>query len=195
MRCRLISLLILLGCTTAALAQFNSGPQGGVKLRGLSASDLYAGQKVLLSNYCRLDFSGARLQPEGWVRFKPYTSLRTNPEYTRIAIVSRFDMESPSQPSEYLTVNYQMLGFYQQGEGYTAALETDRVEFRVKEQNGNLLVTDMTPDTPHVSARAAIAWMNLLLGDTKTAEPERAHLKDAVLQLNALLAKMRAAGE
>jgi len=195
MRCRLISLLILLSCTAAAPAQFNPGPQPGVKLRGRSASDLDAAQRVLLSNYCRLDFAGTRLQPEGWVRFKPFTSMRANPEYTRVTIVSRFDVESPSQPSEYVTVNYQMLGFYQQGEGYTPALETDRIEFRVQEQNGNLLVTGVTPEIPHVSARAAIAWMNLLLGDPKTSEPERAHLKDAVLQLNELLAKMRAAGQ
>jgi hypothetical protein len=195
MRCRLISLLFLLSWTTAALAQFNPGLQPGVKLRGRNASDLYAAQKVVLSNYCRLDFAGARLQPEGWVRFKPFTTIRANPEYTRITIVSRFDVESPSQPSDYLTVNYQKVGFYQQGEGYTPAVETDQVEFRVQERNGDLLVTGVTPDTPHVSARAAIAWMNLLLRDAKTAEPERAHLKDAVLQLNELLARMRAAGE
>ena len=40
---------------------------------------------------------------------------------------------------------------------------------------------------PHVSPRAAIAWMNLLLGDPKTTELERAHLKDAVQQLNKFL--------
>jgi hypothetical protein len=195
MRCRLISLLFLLSWTVAALAQLNPGLQPGVTLRGRNASELYAAQKVLLSNYCRLDFAGARLQPDGWVRFKPFTSMRANPEFTRIMIVSRFAVEAPSQPSDYLTVNYQKVGSYQQGEGYTPAAETDRVEFRVQEQNGDLLVTGVTPDTPHVSARAAIAWMNLLLGDAKTPEPERAHLQDAVLQLNQLLARMRAAGE
>jgi hypothetical protein len=182
-------LLFLVVGTTAALAQFGSAQPPGVQLRGRSFSDLAAAQKVLLSNYCRLDFEGARLEAEGWKRFKAYTAMRANPEYTRVTIVSRFDVESPETPSEYLTVRYQMMGFYQKDEGYTPALETDRVEFRVQEQNGNLLVAGATPDGPHVSARAAVTWMNRLLDDPKITDLERAHLKDARVQLNRLMGK------
>ncbi len=82
---RLLPLLFLMVWTAAALAQFgsNSSSQPGVKLRGRSFAELYAAQKVLLSNYCRLDFEGARLEATGWNRFQPYTSLRRNPEYPR----------------------------------------------------------------------------------------------------------------
>ncbi len=191
---RLLFLLLLFCWATAAPAQFNSAPQPEVKLRGRNVGDLYAAQMALLSNYCRLDFAGARLQPAGWDHFKPFTSLRANPDFTRVTIVTRFDVESPTEPSETLTVSYQTMGFYQQGEGYTPDAESDQVEFRVQERNGNLLVTGATPETPHVSVRAAIAWMNLLLADPKTTEPERAHLKDALMQLNRLLPKTRAAG-
>ena len=63
---RLFPLLFLFVCTSAALAQFgSSSSQPGVKLRGRSFAELYAAQKVLLSNYCRLDFEGARLEPAG----------------------------------------------------------------------------------------------------------------------------------
>ena len=59
-------------------------------------------RKYLLSNYCRLDFEGARLEQAGWNRFKAYTSLHANPEFTRIVIVTRFNVESPAQPVEEL---------------------------------------------------------------------------------------------
>jgi hypothetical protein len=192
---RLFALLFLLVWTAAALAQFgsNSSSQPGVKLRGQSFAELYAAQKVLLSNYCRLDFEGARLQPAGWNRFKPYTSLRTNPEFTRVIIVTRFNIEAPEQPSEELSANYQTVGSYREGEGYTSASFSDQVTFRMQEQNGNLLVTEVHPETPHVSPRAALAWMTLRLADPKTSELERALLKDAVQQLNKSLPQPRPA--
>jgi hypothetical protein len=173
--------------TASALGQYGSTSQPGVKLRGRSFTDLYAAQKGLLSNYCRLDFEGARLQTAGWNRFKPFTSLRANPEFTRVIIVTRFDIETPEQPAELLYANYQAVGFYQEEEGYTAASANDRVAFRVQEQNGELLVTEVRPETPHVSPRAAVAWMNMRLADPKINELERAHLKDAVNQLNKFL--------
>lgn len=179
--------LLFLSLTTAALAQYGSTPEGGVKLHGLSFSDLYGAQKILLSNYCRLDFEGGRLQPQGWVRFKPYTSMRENPDFTRVMVVTRFDIETPEQPSELLNVNYQVVGYYQVGEGYTAAPSNEHVEYRVQEQSGTLTITAISPETPQVSPRAALAWMTLQLNDSKTSDFERAHLKDAIVQLNRLL--------
>jgi hypothetical protein len=186
---RLFPLLFLFAWTSAALAQFGStsSSQPGVKLRGWSFAELYAAQKVLLSNYCRLDFEGARLEPAGWNRFKPYTSLRTNPEFTRVIVVTRFNIDTPEQPSEELNASYQTVGFYQEGEGYTSAPSNDQVTFRVQEQSGDLLVTEVHPEYPHVSPRAAVAWMTLRLADPKTSELERALLKDAVQQLNKFL--------
>jgi hypothetical protein len=191
---RLLSLLLLSVLTGAAPAQYGSpGLQPGVKLRGRSFAELYAAQKVLLSNYCRLDFEGARLQASGWNRFKPFTSLRTNPEFNRVIIVTRFDIEAPAQPTEQLYAHYQAVGSYEEGEGYSDRATNDQVEFRMQEQNGDLLVTEITPETPHVSPRAAIAWMNLRLSDPKITELERAHLRDAVNQLNKFLPQLHPA--
>jgi hypothetical protein len=181
------ALLLWFVLTSAALAQLGSAPQSGVSLRGRSFSDLFAAQKVLLSNYCRLDFEGARLQAAGWDRFKRYTSLRANPEFHRIVIVTRFNIENLEQPTEELSVGYQTLGFYQEGEGYTALASNDQVTFRIQEQRGELLVTEVRPESPHVSARAAAAWMNLRLADPQTSDLERVHLRDAVEQLNKFL--------
>lgn len=193
MRRRLFALLFCSALTSAALAQLSSAPQSGVKLGGRSFSELYAAQKILLSNYCRLDFEGARLQATGWSRFKPYTSLRTNPEFNRVVIVTRFNIETPEQPVEELSATYQTVGFYQENEGYTAQASSDQVTFRVREQNGDLLVTEVRPESPHVSPRAAIAWMNLRVADPKTSDLDRAYLKDALQQLNNLLPQPRPA--
>jgi hypothetical protein len=192
---RLFPLLFLMVWTAAALAQFGSAAssQPGVKLRGRSFAELYAAQKVLLSNFCRLDFEGARLEPAGWNRLKPYTSLRNNPEFTRVIVVTRFNIETPEQPSEELSASYQTVGYYQEGEGYTPASSNDQVIFRVQEQNDNLLVTEFHPEAPHVSPRAALAWMALRLADPKTSELERTLLNDAVRQLNRSLPQPRPA--
>jgi hypothetical protein len=182
-------LLSLLAAPAAAqsgtVSQLGSEP--GVRLGGRSFSDLYAAQRVLLSNFCRLDFEGARLEPGGWERFQPYTSLRANPDFTRVLVVTRYDIEAPAQPAEELFVHYQTAGSYRLGEGYTAGPVSEQAKFQVQEQNGQLLVTAITPESPHVSPRAALAWIKLLLADPKTSPLERAHLLGAVQQLNALL--------
>lgn len=190
---RPLALLFWFVWTSAALAQLSSAPQPGVKLRGHSFSELFAAQKTLLSSYCRLDFEGARLEAEGWTRFKSYTSLRANPDFNRIVIVTRFNIETPEQPVEELNASYQTIGYYQEGEGFTAVATSDQVTYRVQEQNGDLLVTAVRPESPHVSARAAVAWMNMRLADPKTADFERTHLKDAVQQLNRFLPQPRQA--
>lgn len=193
MRRHLLALLFFSALTSAAPAQLSPAPQPGVNLRSHSFSELYAAQKTLLSNYCRLDFEGARLEASGWSRFKPFTSLRANPEFNRIVIVTRFNIDTPEQPVEELSASYQIAGFYQEDEGYTAQPGSGQVTFRVQEQNGDLLVTEVRPESPHVSPRAAIAWMTLRLADPKTSDLERAHLKDAVQQLNKLLPQPRPA--
>jgi len=193
MRRRLLSLLFLVSLTSAAFAQFAPAPQSGVKLRSRSIAEFESEQKTLLSNYCRLDFDGARLDPSGWTRLKPYTSLRANPEFVRIVVVTRFNIEIPQQPGEQLAATYRTVGFYQRGEGYRDAVQSDRVQFRVQEQNGILLVTGFTPDEPHVSPHAAVTWMNLLLDDSKTPDWERANLKSALQRLNKFLPQPRSA--
>jgi hypothetical protein len=182
MRRILMLLPFLLLSSALVMAQSVSIPS--VRLRGRSFADLQAGQKALLSNYCRLDYDGARLQENGWSRFKPYTTLRTNPEFTRLVIVTRFDIELPETPSQTIAVRYQTLGLYDEFDGYTANTNGAQVGFRVQEHSGELMVTEIDPASPHVSPRAAIAWMTGRLADPKTSELEQAHLKEALAQLN-----------
>jgi len=183
---RLLCLLFLFALTSASLAQL-----GGVPLNTPSSIDTVTKKRILLSNYCRLDFDGARLRPDGWSRLRPYTSIPSNPEYTRIVIVTRYSVEDPQGGT--LSVRFQQVGYYDEIEGYVATPTSDRVEFDVEEHRDEVLVRNVSPGMPHVSPRAAIAWMNLRMADPKTGDVERVHLKDAVNQLNKFLPQPRPA--
>jgi hypothetical protein len=185
---RLLCLLFLFTLTSAAVAQMGTG----VPLNTPTVIDSAVKKRILLSNYCRLDFEGARLRPDGWNRFKPYTSMLSNPEYSRIVIVTRFNVEPP-QSDTLLYVGFLQVGYYDEVEGYVALPTTDRVEFHVEEHRDEVFVRNVTPGMPHVSPRAAIAWMNLRMADPKTSDVERGHLKEAVNQLSKFLPQPRPA--
>ncbi len=195
MRRCLLPLMFVLLLAAAAMAQFigvqPSAP--GVRLHSTSVADLSASQKVLLSNFCRLDFEGARLQAAGWNRMKPFTSLRSNPEFERIVVVLRYDVETVERPTETVRVIYKAVGSYSETEGYTAFSANDHVVFRTQEERGDLMVTEIAPAAPHVSPKAAIDWMNLRIRDSSTSEIERAHLKEAIAELSKLVPQPRAA--
>lgn len=187
---RLLSLLILFVLAafflvTGAVGQMGALQQSvpSVRLRGRNAGDFMVAQRTLVSNFCRLDFDGARLQTAGWTRLKPLTSLRANSDFERVIIVTRFDIDSPAEPSETLQVSYKAVGYYDMVEGYTSYTGNDRAVFRTQEQNGSLMVTAVSPSDPHVSQRAALEWMNTRVQDASTSELERAHLKEAIAQL------------
>ena len=186
---RLLPLVFVFVVVTASVAQLGVVQQNapGVRIRSRSVSDFLAAQRILLSNFCRLDYEGARLQAAGWNRFKPFTALKKNPEFERVVVVQRFDIDSPEQPTETVHVNYKAVGYYDFHEGYAAASASERVGFRVQEQNDTLLVTEIVPSSPHVSPRAALEWLNARLNDTNTSELERTYLKDAIQQVTKLV--------
>ena len=171
------------------------GQLPGMPLNLRTEIDMLTKERVLLSNYCRLDFVGARLSPEGWQRLSAYTSMSSNPNYNRLAIVTRYSVDvivpevtgNPAQRAQELYANYRVLGYYDELGGYTASATNERVEFQVGEHNGQVLVTEVTPGMPHVSPRAAVAWMNLRMENPKTSNEERARLQDAVQQLSKFL--------
>lgn len=195
MRRRLLSLLFIFLLSAAAMAQISVVPQSmpGIRVGGRSVSDYVASQKILLSNFCRLDYEGTRLQATGWNRFKSITSLRDNPEFERVVVVTRFDIELPEQISETVRVNYKAIGYYDFIEGYVVVSGNDRVIFRTQEQKDNLTVTEIAPAAPHVSPRAALEWMTMRMNDANTSELERAHLKYGIAELSKLVSQPKAA--
>jgi len=187
-RLLLASFLALLAAT--AVGQIGITSQSGtpgVRVHSRSFGELAASEKTLLSSFCRLDFEGARLQPEGWSRLKPFTALRANPEFRRIVIVTRFDVEVQEENTYTVPVTYKVAGVYDANEGYARPSTVDHVTFHTQEQNGNLVVTSFDPDSPHVSPQAALTWINLRLADAKITDLERAQLDDAAKQIGKLV--------
>jgi hypothetical protein len=191
---RLFGFPLLLVLTATTFAQMNPTmphpgqvPDALQQTDAKSVIDMAVMKRRVLSNYCRLDYDGARLSPEGWKRFEPYTSISANPAYRRLVVVSRFSVETPEQSAELLYVNYQDEGYYDDRGGYVASPAKERVEFQVEEKDNDVAVAKVSTEMPHVSPRAAIAWMSQRLADPKTSEADRTRLKEAIEQLTKLI--------
>ena len=182
---RVCVLLFLLLASAWLPAQLGVAAQngGGVRLRNRSSAEVLGAQRILLSNFCHLDFDGARLEPDAWARVKAFTTVRPTAEWQRIVIVTRWDFEASEFATDSMTVIYKVSGVYDMAEGYNAGPASDRVRFVMHEHDGNLVITSITPDAPHLSARAALAWMHQRLNDAATSDPERVHLRAAIAQL------------
>lgn len=160
-------------CSTLLLGQV------GFRLKTRSASELYAEQRRVVGTWSRQDFEGLRLSDTGWDRFKPVTSFKKNPEFTSIVIVSRFQVEPRDSMSWDMDVTYTILGRYELGAGYMADPGTETLTFHTKDIDGDILIVDIDPSAPHVSKKAAIAWMKREL-QTTNSDIEKIHLNDAL---------------
>jgi hypothetical protein len=108
-------------------------------------------QRRLVSAYCRLDFQGARLSPEGWERIRNLSTFRENPDFISIFIVSRYQLIETPTPTHELSVAYVVIGRYEEGAGYTPMPSVRNVD----------------PATPFVSRKAAIDWLKAKLASQK----------------------------
>lgn len=177
MRRIIVTTLFLSAFCSLLLAQAN------IRLKARSASDLYAEQRRVVGSWCRQDFEGLRLNPATWDRFKTVSTFKENPDFTSIVIVSRFEVQPRDEASWDMDVNYFTLGRYQRGAGYTADSGTQTVTFQTKDIDGNILIVDLDPASPHVSKKAAIEWMKSELEKT-TSDVEKFHLRDALKVLD-----------
>ncbi len=155
------------------------GAQTGFRLKTRNAGELYAEQRRVVGTWCRQDFEGLRLAADSWDRFKPLSTFRTNPEFNSIVIVSRFQVEPRDTISWEMSVDYVVIGKYERGSGYLADPGTETVTFQTKDIEGDIVITSLDPSSPHVSKKAAIAWMKNELATT-TSDVEKAHLRDAL---------------
>ena len=165
-------------CFTSAQQIF---PQQGFRLKTRNAADLYADQRRTVGNWCRQDFEGLRLSPDGWDRFKPLTTLKSNPDFATVTIVSRFQAEPRESIAWDLNVTYTIIGRYDRNEGYTADPGSQAVTFQTKDVDGTILITSLDPNSPHVSKKAAIDWMKKQL--ETASDVEKFHLREALKQL------------
>jgi hypothetical protein len=170
---------ILLCCLVLAL----SLPLLALKFR--SFEQMAIEQRQVISAYCRLDFQGARLTPEGWERIRNLSSFRENPDYSSVFVVSRYQLIETHAPSDSLSVAYVVIGRYDDGAGYAPMPAVVRnVTFEIRDQSGELRIVRIDPSTPFVSSRAMIDWLKAKLANQKDAR-SRGSLEAAILALEA----------
>lgn len=156
--------------------------QSGLRLRIRNPSELYAEQRRVIGTWCRQDFEGLRLTGGAWDRFKPVTAIKDNPYVSSIVIVSRYQVDQPAAPTWSLEVTYTVLGRYEHGSGYRPDSGTETVTFKTRDIDGDILITELEPNSPHVSKKAAIEWMKRRLA-SPASDVEKIHIADALKAL------------
>lgn len=133
---------------------------------------LPAQMRELVSKYCRLDYEGARLDPQSWAKIQPLVWWRTRPEYTQIDVVSRYtvDSEPASNHGKYIVeVHYRLLGIYDLATGYVPEPEgtTQNVSFTVTTENTEWRIADAENTFPHPSRAVMLKWLTDKIGSTQ----------------------------
>jgi hypothetical protein len=150
---RRIAIIALLFYACASVAQ----------LRSSGALPKNEQVQTAVRDFCRQDFLGARLSSQGWSRIKQLTNWKDNPVWKSFHVISRFEQTSISTGfhSARVGVKYFVLGRFELGAGYSAAAETENVEFKLKDTDDEWRIDDTDPEVlePHISKQAAVQWL------------------------------------
>jgi hypothetical protein len=143
----------------------------------------------LVSKYCRLDYEGARLDPQTWPKFEPIVWWKSNPNYTQIDVVARYSVDIPPEASKgkyVVTAHYRLLGTYDLKTGYVREPEVSNqnVDFLVSLENLEWRIADAENTSPHLSRAAMLKWVNEEINTTQDKEA-KVRLQDALKQLQA----------
>ncbi|MGE5111160.1 MAG: hypothetical protein ACM3JB_09905 [Acidobacteriaceae bacterium] len=155
-----------------------------LRLHVRNPEEVYAEQRRVVSSWCRQDFTGLRLNSEGWNRYKSLTNIKDNPDQSTVVIISRYQVggHDPQSISWDVNVNYVVIGRYERSSGYAPDGGTETVTFRTKDVDGDIVITEVDPASPHVSKKAALDWLKQQLAST-TSDVEKFHLANAIKQL------------
>jgi hypothetical protein len=153
----------------ASLAGVAQQKLPNLRLKARSVPELQADQRTLISQWCRFDYEGSRLTDDGWKKLEPVTSIKRNPDFNSIYVISRYQVNPPTRVSMEGTATYTVIGRYELGIGYTPVTDSRYVEFKFAEKDGDLQLVDVDPVQPNVSKPAFIAWLKTQLASTKNA--------------------------
>jgi len=158
-------LLLIIGCT-AAFAQFPVPSKS--QLEDTTPSQV----REVVANYCRLDYEGARLDPQQWSKFKPLVWWNSAPQYTQIDVIARYiiDREPAANNDKYaVAVHYRLLGVYDMANGYvpepTGSMQN--VDFGVSSRNSEWRIADADNNFPHPSRAAMLNWLKAQLASAQ----------------------------
>ena len=137
------------------------------------------------ANYCRLDYDGARILPDGWNRIQPLTTWRDNPEFKRIAVVTRYQM-LPDMVSEHgrytFNVVYDISGEYDLAGGYFPNSERVVEQVEVGEPTGDIRVVGTSEPRPFVGRTRLLQWLQARL-DKETNPDVKATIQASLQRL------------
>ncbi|MGC2112142.1 MAG: hypothetical protein WA655_21670 [Candidatus Korobacteraceae bacterium] len=176
----------------AVVFLFNSGfvmAQFPVGLGNIHEDTQPAQTRELVSKYCRLDYDGARLNPQSWSKIQPLVWWKTSPEYNKINVIARYTVDpgSSSGHTKYtVTVHYRLLGTLDLANGYVPEPEntTQDVSYVVSSENSDWRIADAENTLPHPSRAAMLKWLNNQIGTTQD-ETMKAIYQAALKQLQA----------
>ena len=147
-----------------------------------------AAASAVVREFCRLDYTGARLSATSWTRMKSLTTWTDNPAWRRFRIVSRYDQTNTAAGarSARITVRYLPLGTFELGVGFSPDTEPDDVEFTVRNVDEDWRIDTTNPDplVPQVSKAVAVQWLEGKL-KTVTDPAEKISIETALKQLQA----------
>jgi len=124
-----------------------------------TTSEMFAEQRHVVGAWCKFDFDGARLGKEGWTKFAPLTTLKSNPEFSSFYVISRYEIGKPQSANNSITVSYYELGEFRPESGFTPGNRVETVDFATTEREGEIVIRDVSAPQPRVSRQAAIAWL------------------------------------
>ncbi len=181
---RVFQVLLLLICSACLLAA-----QFPIPTNRIEEDTRPAQTRELVSKYCRLDYDGARLDPQAWPKIQPLVRWNSPPDYSQINVITRYsvDSEPTSSHGRYtVTVHYHLLGVYDLTTGYAPEPPgpTQDVAFTVTSENTGWRIADAENTFPHPSRAAMLKWLNAKISTTQE-EGAKALLQSALKQLQA----------
>lgn len=159
--------------------------QANVRINPGERTNRNAEYRQAVANYCRFDYDGARLTPETWTRLQPLTAWRENPEYRRIAVVSRYQILPDmvySRGRYVFQVQYDISGEYDLTGGYFPEAMRVSMEIAVGEQSGDTRVLEISEPRPFVGRARLMQWLQAKL-NTETDPASKATLQASLQRL------------
>jgi hypothetical protein len=144
--------------------------QANVRINPGERSNRNAEYRQMVANYCRLDYDGARIVANGWTRMQPLTSWRDNPDFHRIAVVTRYQILPEAQNERgrsIYSVQYDVSGEYDLAGGYFPGADQITVRIAVGEAAGDTHVLDTTEPRPLVGRARLLQWLQAKLDSEK----------------------------
>lgn len=128
--------------------------------------------RELVSRYCRLDYEGARLDPQMWSKFQPLVWWTSAPEISKINVIARYtvDPEPVENHGKFsVSVHYRLLGTFDPTLGYIreGAGTNQDVYYSVTQQNTEWRISESDNNLPHPSRAAMIKWLTAQIAATQ----------------------------